>query len=131
MAFFTWRNEYLVGVPAVDAQHRRLFDLAEQLFEAMRTGQGKEVTGRALQQLISYTASHFSAEERLMAQHGYPHLKEHRALHEALTREVLEFQKRFEGGNAFLTVELMHFLKSWLEGHIKSEDMRYVDSVSA
>lgn len=131
MAFFTWRNEYRVDVPAVDAQHRRLFDLAEELFEAMRTGQGKEVTGRALQQLINYTTTHFAEEERMMAQHNYPHLKEHCALHQELTQKVLEFQQRFQSGNAFLTVDLMHFLKSWLEDHIKREDLRYVSFVSA
>ena len=40
----------------------------------MSTGQGKAVSGRILDRLVQYTASHFSHEERLMRLYDYPDL---------------------------------------------------------
>jgi len=60
-----------------------------------------------------------------MKLHAYPDFAAHKAAHEALKKQVLDFQREFEAGETFISVELMTFLKNWLEKHIQGTDMRY------
>ena len=122
---FEWNNSYSVGIGSIDAQHQNLFRLAAELYAAMATGQGKAACGKILDRLVQYTVSHFSHEERLMRLHDYPNLAAHKAEHDALTKQVQQFQSDFKAGHATITVELLQFLKSWLEHHIGSSDQQY------
>ena len=121
---FEWSNTYSVGIASVDGQHRNLFALAGELHAAMAAGQGKASLARVLDRLVQYTAVHFAHEERLMRLHDYPELAAHKAEHEALTRQVLKFQEDFNAGRAAMTVQLLQFLKEWLQHHIKESDLK-------
>jgi hemerythrin len=122
---FEWKNEYSVGIGSIDAQHQKLFAIGRELFAAMSAGQGKASLARILDRLVQYTAVHFAHEERLMRLNDYPDFQAHKAEHDALTRQVLAFQADFEGGRVSMTVQLLQFLKEWLEKHIKISDVAY------
>ena len=68
---FQWNTSYSVKVEAMDAQHKRLFEIIRELYTAMRAGHGKQVVGEVLHRLIEYTVQHFAAEEKLMEKNGY------------------------------------------------------------
>jgi len=130
MAIFEWQQAYATGIPQIDAQHRKLFSLADELQTAMAGGKGKQVMAQLLQNLISYTRSHFAMEEQIMERAQFPGLAAHRLLHEELTRKVLELQRSFDSGNsAVLSIETMTFLNSWLRHHIGNADSEYVPFV--
>jgi hemerythrin len=122
---FEWKNEYAVGIPSVDVQHQKLFSIARELYDAMSAGRGKASLAVILDRLVQYTAVHFAHEERLMRTHDYPDFARHKAQHDALTKQVLTFQKDFESGKVSMTVHLLQFLKDWLENHIKVSDFEY------
>ena len=122
---FEWRTEYSVQIAEIDAQHKRLFELAAELHLARSQGKAKAVLGQALSRLVEYTKSHFANEEEFMRRFGYPGIATHKVEHEQLTAQVIEFQERFERHEACLTYDLMVFLKSWLERHIKGSDQKY------
>ncbi|MGB8773830.1 MAG: hemerythrin domain-containing protein, partial [Terriglobales bacterium] len=69
---FQWNPSYSVKVYALDAQHKKLFDIIRELYTAMSSGHGKDAVGDVLRRLIDYTVQHFAAEEKLMAEHAYP-----------------------------------------------------------
>jgi hemerythrin len=125
IAMFEWKNEYSVGIGSIDAQHQNLFAIARELYAAMSAGQGKASLSRLLDRLVQYTAVHFAHEERLMRLNDYPDFQAHKAQHDALTKQVLAFQADFEGGRVSMTVQLLQFLKDWLEKHIKVSDFAY------
>ncbi len=125
MPLVAWSSDYSVGVMSIDGQHSKLFDILNELHDAMKTGQGKTVTGALLDKLMSYTKEHFSCEERLMEAAGYPGLAKHRTHHEALTRQVGEFMTRFQRGEGTVTVDLLIFVRDWLKNHIQREDKEY------
>jgi len=127
---FAWKDEYSVQIRSIDAQHRNLFATAAELYSAMSAGQGKTACTRILDRLVQYTSVHFAHEERLMRQYNYPELAAHKAEHDALTKQVLQFQADFQGRRATLTVQLLQFLKDWPEKHIKGTDKRYVPCLS-
>jgi hemerythrin-like metal-binding protein len=95
----------------------------------MRNRAGKTVMGSILQELAQYTVEHFQAEEKLMMEAGYSKLNEHKRVHEKLVKEVLDFQRQFEGGSATVTLDLMTFLSDWLINHIKGVDRQYVPTL--
>jgi hemerythrin len=121
---FEWNASYSVGVGSVDAQHQNLFAMCRELHGAMVAGQGKAALARILDRLVQYTVVHFAHEERLMRLHDYPDVAAHRAEHEALTKQVLKFQEDFTAGRASITVQLLQFLRNWLQHHIQASDQR-------
>src|SRR3954465_3309336 len=122
---FEWSNTYSVGIGSVDGQHQNLFALARELHSAMMAGQGKASLTRILDRLVQYTAVHFAHEERLMRLHDYPDTAAHKAEHDGLTKQVAKFQDDFNAGRVTITIQLLSFLKDWLEKHIKGSDLRY------
>ena len=128
---FEWSNTYSVAIGSIDAQHQNLFAIGRELHTAMVAGQGKAALGRILDRLVQYTSVHFAHEERLMRLHDYPDLPAHIAEHAALTKQVKKFQEDFHSGRAAITVQLLHFLKDWLEKHIKGTDLKYTPFLKA
>jgi hemerythrin len=123
---FEWSNDYSVQITSIDAQHRNLFAIGQELHAAMMAGQGTSALAKILDRLVQYTVAHFAHEERLMQQNGYPDLAAHKAEHAALTKQVLQFQADFQSGRAAMTVQILHFVNEWLQKHIKGTDKRYV-----
>jgi hemerythrin-like metal-binding protein len=128
---FEWKSEYAVNIGSIDAQHQMLFAIGRELYAAMSTGQGKAVLGRILGRLVQYTTAHFAHEERLMQLHHYPDFASHKAQHEALIKRVLTFQTEFNAGRATMAVQVLQFLKDWLENHIKGSDFAYAPCLKA
>jgi len=126
---FEWKPQFSVGISSIDGQHQNLFALARELYDAMGAGQGKAAVGRILDRLVKYTAVHFAHEERLMKESAYPNFEIHRKEHETLTRQVLAFQVEFESGRQAMSIQLLQFLKGWLEHHIQAEDAAYAPYV--
>ena len=124
MSMFEWKQDYSLGHADIDGQHKRLFELASDLHSAMTQGKGKDTLSKTLANLVSYTKMHFATEERLMQTHHYPEYAEHKAAHDALTARVLEFQKEFDAGRVGMTVQLLQFLKDWLQHHIAETDRK-------
>lgn len=124
MALFTWNPSYSIDVSQIDAEHRQLFVLAEQLYEAMRTGSSKKAVEDTLSGLIGYCSVHFRHEEEVMRKIGYPDLPEHRRVHEELTRKVQDFERELRAGRVALSLDLLQFLKNWLVQHISGCDSR-------
>lgn len=122
MAAFAWTEDLSTGNMMIDSDHKRLIELVNKLYEAMSNGKGNSVVGGVLDELISYTASHFAREERLMQQIRYGDFAKHKAEHDKLVKEVLELQKGLQAGTLTLSSKVYVFLTEWLNRHIKSSD---------
>ncbi len=125
MALMAWNTTLSVKVKQFDEQHMKLVDMVNELHDAMKEGKGNVALGKILNGLITYTATHFAAEEKLMAQHAYPDAAAHKQEHEKLVKQVLELQTNFKAGKAILTLDVMMFLKGWLVKHIQGDDRKY------
>lgn len=125
MALLDWSERYSVESHLMDQEHRKLFDLINELHAAMKEGRAKTVTSHVLDQLVSYTRTHFSDEERLMAVVGYPDLETHVAEHRKLTETVGRLNGEVKAGTVGITIEVMDFLQNWLTNHIMKVDRKY------
>ena len=56
----------------MDIQHKQLVAMVNQLYEAMQMSKGDAVVKTILPALVLYTKIHFTAEEKLMKDVGFP-----------------------------------------------------------
>jgi hemerythrin-like metal-binding protein len=127
MAFIEWTDTLSVGIPSIDTQHQKLVSLLNQLHEAMRNRQGKEILDSLFKELLDYTKYHFQAEETLFDAHGYPGAEMHKTQHRELIAEAERLQSQFESGELLISVKVLDFLKRWVAEHIQESDKRYQD----
>lgn len=125
MALIDWSPKMSVGIASIDADHRKLVVLVNDLYEAMSVGEGSKVLDRVLDELIQYTRTHFVREEGLFRTHGYEHEAEHKAEHDKLLRTVDDLRRRVDAGERVSPVATGSFLKQWLTEHIQGSDMAY------
>jgi hemerythrin len=125
VALIQWDSSFSVKVAEIDRQHQKLVFIVNELNDAMKHGQGKDVLGDIVNGLITYTATHFHAEEKYFHRFGYPEIDSHKKEHAAFVTKVSEFKDGFEKGTLGLSVEVMTFLSDWLKKHIKVTDMKY------
>ncbi|MGA2832656.1 MAG: bacteriohemerythrin [Terracidiphilus sp.] len=130
MAFFVWSDNLSVGVKASDDDHKKLIDILNRLYDGMKSGQGRDVVGKVLDDLISYTKFHFSREEELFTKTGYPAV-EHKEEHRLLVKQVEDLRLRFKSGENSISVETLDFLKDWLTIHIQGTDKKYSGHLNA
>jgi len=130
-AIVHWHDGFLVGVPSMDAQHRRLFELMNAVYQAFR-GEDAAALERNLEELVGLARKHLADEEALMAKAGYAELDSHRACHEKLLAELDAHVRRYrESGRRDALQALLWFLKSWLVDHIYRVDKRYSETLIA
>lgn len=124
-AMMSWSDTMSVGDPEIDEQHRTLFSLLNELYVAFLEGTAHDRLGMLFDDLASYTRLHFRNEEIYFEQFGYPELEAHVAAHAALTQKLAAFRERYGHGEEDLTIEMIHFLRDWILGHIMQMDFRY------
>lgn len=106
--------------------------MVNELYHATQAGHGRESLGKILNSLVQYTRAHFAREEKFFAQTGYPASDAHKHEHDALTKQVLEVQQKYNGGaTATLSLDVMQFLKNWLINHIQGSDQKYRPHLNA
>lgn len=114
-----------MNIGVIDMQHKRLVEMVNQLYHAMKTGEGDHVMGPLFIALIEYTGKHFATEERFMKDKKYPDYDAHKQEHEKLVSRVLELKEKFEKGEKVFSSEVFNFLKGWLVNHIQGTDKKY------
>ncbi len=124
--FLVWKEEYSVGIQAMDADHHKLLNLINQLQTAVHYQTGEAFEKQALDALVDYTKVHLEREEALMSEHGYPDYAAHKAEHEALIAKVGEFLAAYEQKGHEVLEELADYLKGWVITHINGTDKAYM-----
>ena len=120
-----WSDALSVGVDELDAQHKVLVGLINEMHAAIEERRGRDVVESILTRLAEYTRIHFAVEESLMQLLGFPDFDAHREEHRELIVQVNELRRKVEGGTTALGLELMHVLKLWLTRHMMQSDQEY------
>lgn len=132
MSFMIWTEEMSVGVESLDEDHKRLIELLNRLHENVEAGKTGKALEKVIEQMVKYTQYHFTREEALFNQAGFPQAAEHHHEHEMLMRRALSLQARFENGQSReLSLEAMDVLQRWLSSHILGSDREYIPYLRA
>ena len=122
---FEWDGKFSIGIKTFDNQHRNLFNLINNLEKSVREGDSRAMVALVLDELLRYTVTHFSEEERVLREKGYPDYEHHLKEHNELIEQVREFKESHDAGKSVVTMELMGFLVNWLTNHINQTDRKY------
>jgi hemerythrin-like metal-binding protein len=57
--YVTWQDYYSVGDTDLDAQHRQILTIINDLYEGMQKGVDSKLVKPHLDRLVQYTISHF------------------------------------------------------------------------
>lgn len=125
MNLYEWKADYSVDIKSIDDDHRGLFGIINQLFEAMSHGRAKDILSEILSQLIDYTKTHFRREEMYFATTNYPEMQEHKLQHELFIEKIDGLKREFDKGDEKISVELIKYLSDWLINHILISDKKY------
>lgn len=105
-----WHDSYDCGQPVIDAEHRKLFDLANVLMNtAFARGEKPQEFHQALDNLLAHVVRHFADEEAILAEHHYADLAAHARAHKRLVERALELRDSALAGGLSVG-ELVDFL---------------------
>ena len=122
MDWIAWDETLETGHAGIDAEHRELAGLFNQLRDAVESDAGKTACARLLDDIIGHTKTHFELEQRLMTRHQYPKVEQHAAEHAMLIRQALDYRHSFTVDSAESRSALMRFADVWLAFHILFSD---------
>ena len=131
-----WKDSYRLGIDIIDKEHRKLFNMVEETANIVKESKYDVIRAvkcrEAMVFLQAYVILHFSHEEEYMEQIAYPHLAEHRALHEEFKSRVAEQEEKLEKANYAdeVVLESVHMLEMWLIHHVLSEDQKIAGNSS-
>jgi hemerythrin len=116
-------TEVFVGIPEIDAEHRQLVSHYNALIQALNEGDDVTAFGLSFYNLVFRVRKHFSSEELLMQEIGYPFLARHRAEHQKLLETADDFLRsvltRFEKYDCSAVAK---YFKYWLFDHVLHHD---------
>lgn len=125
MPRIVWDEKYDVKVARINKEHQTLFDLINELNDAMMEGKGQDIIGDTIEGLRNYAKFHFGTEEALMRQTSYHDYEQHKYQHDKFIEKVEEFKDKHNKKVVLISLDVMKFLVDWLINHIMKIDKAY------
>lgn len=123
---YEFKEEYLTGIERIDQEHRRLFEIAEELYELKNEEfipDKYDNIRHILEELRDYTLTHFEHEEEYMKEIGYKRMftqvSQHNALRETIGNWDLDV---IDEDQDQAIDEMLELITDWLVNHILNED---------
>lgn len=122
MQHFKWTKAHAVYLPQVDAEHRNLFRLAEELHQAVRTGSEAARVQELVRPLAAAIEEHFAHEERLMRSVASPDYEWHKLQHDTARKRVQLLVDDMNAGDSEAPGRFLDFLARWFKDHCSLTD---------
>jgi hemerythrin len=124
MPIANWTGRLSVGVENLDADHRHLIGVMNDVYDAMMLGSDPSAARKGLHALSAYVVEHFRREEEWMAEQRFADLARHQQEHEQFRGEIAKLLKLAEQGVDEVALELLIVLRDWLVRHIGASDQK-------
>ena len=124
MALLQWKEDYAVGIEAVDHEHRELIALINALHAELRAPEAEVTVAEFLGEIYARIAAHFALEERVMRDRRYDQYDDHKADHERLLDDIREIMDDYELHEAYDDQSLAARLGDWFGTHFRDKDSR-------
>lgn len=125
---YEMKDEYLTGIESIDAEHCRLFEIAEETYQLTMDEFIADKYDRLsdiFDELKSYTLTHFEHEEAYMKEHNYKGLISQIAAHNEFREKLNDVAiDRNDENTEELIKEVLDFITDWLVNHIYYSDKK-------
>ena len=122
MQHFKWTKAHAIFLPEIDAEHRNIFRMAEELHQAVRASAEAARVQELTRPLAVAIEEHFAHEERLMRSVACPDAAWHKTQHDAARKKLGPLLAEIEAGDATAAGELIEFLGKWFRDHMSLPD---------
>lgn len=122
MSLFKWTSGHSVYLAEIDAEHRTLYRLGDELEKALLAGAETATLRPIVANLVESAEQHFRHEERLMRAMHYLSADWHKSQHDAARKRCKALAKEINAGNAAAATDLLKFLSGWLQDHMSVAD---------
>jgi hemerythrin len=125
---FEWSDEYCIDRGTIDREHRKLFELANRVFACFEGENCRGDFQTTVDELFHYMEYHFTHEETMMREAGFPGYLHHVELHHAIVDNVNDIVKG-AGNLEDLTSILRYVMVHWVSRHILVDDRQAAEYV--
>ena len=126
---FTWSEEYSVGIPSIDEQHKDFFNLANKIIDVLNSDKiSKKELSPLIKKLYEHGFEHFATEEKYFDTYQYNLTNLHVDAHNWYRKKVKYFSRRLLDPSVDLKVladEIATYSIYWLSDHILIMDKKY------
>lgn len=124
----TWKSEYNINNLKIDREHQELFAVAREALKISKSKSEKDHIDKLkslVKKLFTYVGTHFTNEQKHMAEIAYPDLEEHIILHKNMLNNLknlvhdlndMEIEKIQES--------IYNFIEEYFVKHIIEEDKK-------
>jgi hemerythrin len=124
-----WDDRLSIGNPAIDAQHRAIFNLVGEVDALWRGGASVTQWRGIADKANRILETHFRYEELVLAEAGYPALAEHARQHDAIRADLAAIRAYLNGseaiGSEHAGLRLSNFILGVTMGHGINSDSDY------
>jgi hemerythrin len=124
VSLIAWREEFTIGLPDVDHEHRELIAMINALHESLGPAAEVERIVAALGEIQARIAAHFALEEREMRRLDYISVTEHKDDHERLLDDIMEITDAVESPADYDPEAFGQRLSRWFTDHFRTHDAR-------
>ena len=125
MGFFDWKNEYSVGIDAINKQHKVIIELMNDLFESIRDSREDMIIKEVLEEMLKYSNYHFGLEKSLFEKYNYSKSEEHLREHDYFIGKIELLMKELKSNIQSVPIETLDYLKNWFQNHMMKKDIDY------
>ena len=124
MTLIEWKDEFNLGVPSIDHEHRELIDLINESFDQLVGSDSHLVIQRYLGEIYARISAHFALEEKIMCEKKYDQYEDHKQDHEQLLDDILDIMDEYDEKDIVDCQKLGDSLTHWFTNHFKTKDAR-------
>jgi hemerythrin-like metal-binding protein len=124
MVLIEWKQEFAVGVPEVDYEHRELIALINELAATLERQDSELGVEEFLGEIFARISAHFALEEKIMRERRYDQYEDHKADHERLLDDIRDIMDEYEDEQRFDREALAGRLSAWFGVHFRTKDAR-------
>ncbi|MDF2612828.1 MAG: bacteriohemerythrin [Clostridia bacterium] len=121
-----WKDEYAIGIPLIDEQHKKLFEIAENAQSLLLMPEYIDKFDEILsivEELKAYVVFHFGAEQGLMEKIKYPKYFSHSIEHQDFIDEMnkLSLDSIDQDQQSHL-LYIVNLIIEWITQHVLEKD---------
>ncbi len=123
---FEWKEEYKVGVDAVDAHREKFFGIINKLKKVITKRDCKINVADIFFSLVHYAEHYLIQEEIYLKESGYPGFSKHQQIHNDFIERIIQFKEDYRNGKPDVCEDMYFYLENWLREHILHYDIQAV-----
>jgi len=124
-----WGDQFLTGIPQIDAEHLEIFQLANKLL-LLESDSTRDSILECMDTLLIHLVRHCDSEEQLLSTIGCTEVEPHAAEHRGLVAQAQELRDELAEGKSDLREVSDFVVRRVAVGHLVSSDLPLFASLS-